>query len=280
MDDDGELLCRQEADVLWLTLNRPDRLNALSPALYQGLAEALQRAAVAAEVGAVVLTGAGRAFCAGGDVQRMKDGEAQRKPSDAERVSVMRTRTHVIELLHHMPKPTIAMIRGAAVGAGLSLALACDLRYGDTSTRMRTGFINVGVSGDFGGHYLLPRIVGPAKARELYLRSLMLTADEAAALGLLNAVYTPDVLDGEVAAIAAALAGGPQPATALMKQNLNDAAHVELAQMLDLECRRHIECVDSAHHKEATRAFLEKRRPVFARSGPDTDRGEPLTEKT
>ncbi|MGY6273165.1 enoyl-CoA hydratase [Achromobacter denitrificans] len=263
MAQEQELIARLETGVLWLTLNRPERRNAISPTLYEALLEALDGAGRDPAVGAVVLAGAGAAFCAGGDVARMRRQADAPQPSPAQRVAAMRGRTRIVEYLHGMPKPTIAMIRGAAVGAGLSLALACDLRYGDGTARLRTGFAGVGVPGDFGGHYFLPRIVGPAKARELYLCSPMLSADEAAALGLLNEVYTPERLEPEVAGIARALACGPQPAIGRMKENLNDGLELGLADMLDRECARHVECVDSADHREAVRAFLEKRPPVF-----------------
>lgn len=258
-----ELIVRLEAGVLWLTLNRPDRRNALSPALYEALRDALEAAGRDPAVGAVVLAGAGGAFCAGGDMDRMRRQVESAPPSPAQRIAAMRGRTRIVEYLHGMPKPAIAMIRGAAVGAGLSLALACDLRYGDASARLRTGFIGAGVPGDFGGHYFLPRIVGPAKARELYLRSPMLSAAQAERLGLLNAVYDPDRLEPEVAAIAGALARGPQPAVARMKENLNDGLALDLAALLDRECERHVECVDSPDHREAVLAFTQKRAPVF-----------------
>ncbi|MBV7484610.1 enoyl-CoA hydratase [Bordetella sp. BOR01] len=269
MAHEQELITQAQAGVLWLTLNRPDRRNALSPALYEALFEALVLAESDDTIGAVVLTGAGSSFCAGGDVARMnRQSEAHAAPpaTPAERTAALRRRTRIVECLHGMPKPTIAMIRGAAVGAGLSLALACDLRYGDSSAKLRTGFANVGLPGDFGGHYFLPRIVGPAKARELYLRSPMLSAAQAAGLGLLNEVFSPEQLESEVAGIARALACGPQPAIGHTKANLNDGLALGLADLLDRECARHVQCVDSPDHKEAVRAFVEKRPPVFQRS--------------
>jgi len=271
MTQEQELIVHLETGVLWLTLNRPDRRNALSPALYQALLDTLAAAEHDAAVGAIVLTGAGASFCAGGDVARMNRQVQAPVQSPAERLATMRARTRIVEYLHGMPKPTIAMIRGAAVGAGLSLALACDLRYGDASAKLRTGFVNVGVPGDFGGHYFLPRIVGPAKARELYLRSPMLSADQAAGLGLINELFSPERLEPEVAAIARALANGPQPAIGHIKASLNDGLALGLAELLDRECERHIQCVDSADHKEAVRAFVEKRPAVFQRSRPAAD---------
>ncbi|WAI83461.1 MULTISPECIES: enoyl-CoA hydratase [Achromobacter] len=266
MSQEEELIVRHDSGVLWLTLNRPERRNALSPTLYETLLGALEAAGRDPAVGAVVLAGSGGAFCAGGDVARMNRQADAPVPSPAERVAALRARTRIVEHLHGMSQPTIAMVRGAAVGAGLSLALACDLRYGDASARLRTGFADVGVPGDFGGHYFLPRIVGPAKARELYLRSPMLSATQALELGLLNEVFDADRLEDEVGAIARALAAGPQPALGHIKANLNDGLRLPLSGLLDRECARHVECVDSSDHKEAVRAFMEKRSPEFHRS--------------
>lgn len=285
-----DLLQRQEGRLLVLTLNRPQRRNALSPALYAALLSALHAAAADDAIGAVVLTGAGSAFCAGGDVARMaaganaggdasaSGGAANDRPASGigagasgasplsfeQKMAGLRHRTGICELLHTMPKPTIAMMRGPAVGAGLSLALACDLRYGDDTARLRTGFVNVGLSGDFGGHYFLPRLVGMAKARELYLVSPMLDAQAALGLGLLNAVFPAAALEAEVIGIAQGLASGPRTAIAHIKANLNDAAHLSLPDMLDRECWRHARCTETPDHREAAAAFVEKRPPRFS----------------
>jgi 2-(1,2-epoxy-1,2-dihydrophenyl)acetyl-CoA isomerase len=152
--------------IATLTLNRPERLNALSTPIMEGLLEALPRLARDAAVGVVVLTGAGRAFCAGGDVKSMAEGSIERSVEEA--VTHLRGRMEVSRLLHEIPKPTIAMVNGAAAGAGLSLALACDLRIAAQSARLVTAFANIGFSGDFGGSYFLSKLVGTGKARELY----------------------------------------------------------------------------------------------------------------
>ncbi|WP_454691758.1 enoyl-CoA hydratase-related protein [Achromobacter aloeverae] len=296
-----ELLQRQEGRLLVLTLNRPARRNALSPGLYAALLRTLGAAAADDDVGAVVLTGAGGAFCAGGDVSRMAasagggngndSGNGNAGAADAadigggsrpnqdssagapalsfeQKMAGLRRRTGICELLHTMPKPTIAMLRGPAVGAGLSLALACDLRYADTTARLRTGFVDVGLPGDFGGHYFLPRLVGMAKARELYFTSPMLDASAALALGLVNAVSEPDALEDAVMGVARRLADGPRVAIAHMKANLNDAAGLSLPEMLDRECWRHVRCTQTADHREAAAAFVEKRAPVFGQPDP------------
>ncbi|WP_232464790.1 enoyl-CoA hydratase [Bordetella genomosp. 8] len=250
--------------VLVLTLDRPERRNALSLPLYESLLVALQAAARDDEIGAVVLTGAGPSFCAGGDVVRMASNVGAPPAPFEVRLRDLRRRTGISELLHAMPKPTIAMIRGHAIGAGLSLALACDMRYADTTARLRTGFVDVGLSGDFGAHYFLPRLVGAAKARELLLTSPMLDAPAAAALGLLNGVFEPDGLETAVMDTATRLAQGPRAAIAHIKDNLNEAAHLRLDEVLDRECWRQLRCMETPDHHEAARAFAEKRPPRFA----------------
>lgn len=257
-----ELLVAKANGIVTLTLNRPSRRNALSPALYERLLTELDAAALDASTGAVVLTGADGAFCAGGDVARMA--AAASPPKFEERVTTLRRRTRLVELLHGMSKPTIAMIRGPAVGAGLSLALACDMRIADTSARLSTGFVKVGLSGDFGGHYFLPRIVGMAKARELYLTSPILQAQEALQIGLINKVVEPGALLAEVSTLAQMLADGPRTAIGYLKSNLNQAYELTLAQMLDAEAARHARCLETDDHREAAQAFVEKRRPCFA----------------
>lgn len=257
------LLQARNGGVLVLTLNRPERRNALSRPLYEALLGALNAAADDDQVGAVVLTGSGPAFCAGGDVVHMADNVGAQPLSFEERLRDLRRRTGICELLHTMRKPTIAMIRGHAVGAGLSLALACDLRYADTTARLRTGFVDMGLPGDFGVHHFLPRLVGMAKARELCLTSPLLEAPAAASLGLVNAVFEPDALAAAVMDVASRLADGPRTALAYIKDNLNDSSHLSLGEMVDRECWRQVRCMETADHREAARAFVEKRPPRF-----------------
>src|SRR5437773_5307262 len=154
--------------VATLTMNRPDRLNALSRPMLVAMLKALPRLAASADVGVVVLTGSGRAFCAGGAVKAMAEGREAEGTTLEEREQALRASMEVSRWLHEMPKPTIAMVRGAAAGAGLSLALACDLRVAGDSARFATAFARVGYSGDFGGSWFLTQLVGTAKARELY----------------------------------------------------------------------------------------------------------------
>jgi 2-(1,2-epoxy-1,2-dihydrophenyl)acetyl-CoA isomerase len=247
--------------VATLTFNRPDRLNALSTPIMDGLLQALPRLAGDPGVGAIVLTGAGRAFCAGGDVKSMAEGSTERSVEQA--VTHLRGRMEVSRLLHEIPKPTIAMVNGPAAGAGMSLALACDLRIAAQSARFVTAFANIGSSGDFGGSYFLSKLVGTGKARELYYMAEPLDATQALALGIVNKVVADADLVGATMALAGKLACGPRIALALMKQNFNAAESGTLAELLDLEARRQIETGRTADHKEAARAFVEKRTPIF-----------------
>jgi 2-(1,2-epoxy-1,2-dihydrophenyl)acetyl-CoA isomerase len=256
-----ELLETVTDRVATLTLNRPDRLNALSSSIIDGLLEALPRLAANPEIAVVVLTGAGRGFCAGGDVKSMAEGSSQMGVEDA--VQRLRGRMEVSRLLHEIPKPTIAMVNGPAAGAGLAMALACDLRIASESARFITAFVKVGFSGDFGGSYFLSKLVGTGKARELYYTGDPLDASQALALGLVNAVVPDFELLDATMALAKRLAGGPSIALGLMKQNLNAAENGTLSELLDLEALHQIQTGRTEDHLEAARAFVEKRPPIF-----------------
>jgi len=213
-------------------------------------------------VGVIVLTGAGRGFCAGGDVKRMAEEPDARSAPDA--VARLRGRMEISRLLHELPKPTIAMVNGAAAGAGMALALACDLRFAGQSARFITAFAKVGFSGDFGGSYFLSKLVGTAKARELYYTAEPIDAAQALALGVVNRVIPDASLVEATMDFARKLARGPRLALGLMKQNFNAAENGSLAELLDLEAQRQVETGRTEDHKEAARAFVEKRAPVFA----------------
>jgi 2-(1,2-epoxy-1,2-dihydrophenyl)acetyl-CoA isomerase len=256
-----ELLETVTDRVATLTLNRPDRLNALSSSIIDGLLEALPRLAANPEIAVVVLTGAGRGFCAGGDVKSMAEGSSQMGVEDA--VQRLRGRMEVSRLLHVIPKPTIAMVNGPAAGAGLAMALACDLRIASESARFITAFLKVGFSGDFGGSYFLSKLVGTGKARELYYTGDPLDASQALALGLVNAVVPDFELLNATMALAKRLAGGPSIALGLMKQNFNAAENGTLSELLDLEALHQIQTGRTEDHLEAARAFVEKRPPIF-----------------
>ena len=249
--------------VAVLTLNRPERLNAMSRPMLDALLEALPRLADDAAVGAVVLAGAGRGFCAGGDVKAMAEGQELGGDTLEEKAQALRGRMEVSRWLHELPKPTIAMVRGAAAGAGLSLAMACDLRIAGDSARFGTAFARVGYSGDFGGSFFLTQLVGTAKARELYLTADLVDAQQALALGLVNRVVPDARLEEETLALAGRIARGPRIAYRYMKRNLNAAESGTLKDLLDLEAWHHTRCGMTEDHREAARAFVEKREPVF-----------------
>ena len=267
------LLVGYGSGVLTLTLNRPERLNALDRPLMRKLAERLQEAAEDARVGCVVLRGAGKGFCAGGDISAAggraqpatETAEPSLKPLDSyERyVDWLRGAEESARLLHQMPKPTIASVHGAAAGAGLCLAAACDFRVVADSARFSTAFIRVGFSGDFGGTYFLTQLLGPMKARELYLLGDKISAVEAERIGLVTRLVAEAQLEAETSVLAQRLANGPRVAQRYMKKTLNAAITGELEDILDMEAAQMARCRDTDDHKEAARAFFEKREPQF-----------------
>ncbi len=263
----NQLLVTLEDRVATLTLNRPEARNALSPELSQGLREAIAWAAGDDEVGAVVLTGAGAAFCAGGDVKAM----GTRPPKDTPTPSVEQqyqeliARHHAVGgALRAMRKPTIAALPGPAAGAGMAIALACDLRIAAEHAFLSTGYAKIGLSGDYGIAWLLSRIVTPGMARQLMLTSERVTAERALEIGLVNSVVTADELAREAFSQARALAHGPQVAFAYIKDNLDEALDISHAVAIDREADRLLKARTTADHKEAVKAFAEKRTPVFS----------------
>ncbi|HUM15388.1 MAG TPA: enoyl-CoA hydratase [Candidatus Nitrosotalea sp.] len=258
-----DLLETMKDGVAVLTLNRPDRLNAMSRPMLDALLEALPRLAEDAAVGVIVLTGAGRGFCAGGDVKAMAEGNELGGQTMEEKAQALRSRMEASRWLHELPKPTIAMMRGPAAGAGLSLAMACDIRVASDTARLGTAFARVGYSGDFGGSYYLTQLVGTAKARELYFTADLLDAQQALGLGLVNRVVPDARLEEETMALASRLARGPRVAYRYMKRNMNAAETASLKDMLDLEAWHHTRTGMTEDHREAARAFVEKREPQF-----------------
>lgn len=261
---EGHLIETIDDGIATLTMNRPESLNALSAEMMGGLREAVPRLAADEDVRVVILTGAGRAFCAGGDVKGMAQRNDGPPLSMELRAQALRTGMEVSRQLYEMPKPTIAMIRGAAAGAGLSLALACDMRIASDSARFTTAFARVGFSGDYGGSYFLPRLVGAGKARELYLTADILEAAAALEIGLVNRVVADADLESEVRAFASELASGPAIAYRYIKKNLNaSSAGASLSDVFDLEAWNMTRTGMTDDHKEAARAFVEKRKPTF-----------------
>jgi 2-(1,2-epoxy-1,2-dihydrophenyl)acetyl-CoA isomerase len=258
--DMTDLLESTQDGIAWLTLNRPDRLNAFSPAMLLALDEALRRLGGDTNVGVIVITGAGRGFCAGGDVKTMESRAGQ---SFEERLEGLRRMHELPMLLRTIPKVVVAMINGPAAGAGLGLAMACDLRIAGRSARFGTGFAGVGYSGDFGGSWTLTRLVGTAKARELYFLGDFVDSATAASLGLVSRVVEDDALHEETTALARRIADGPRVAYGYMKRNLFAAETEPLATVLEMEAVHQARTAMTEDHLEASRAFVEKRRPAF-----------------
>lgn len=261
-----DLLAALDEGVLTLTLNRPDARNAMSGAMTMALAQQLASAELDSAVKCIVLTGAGKGFCAGGDVKGMAssgDGTVGTNTIDG---AIHRQRINqraTAGKLYKMPKPTLAALPGAAAGAGLSLALACDMRIMTSNAILTTAFARVGFSGDYGGTYFMTQLIGSAKARELYYLSDRVSAEEALRLGLANWVCEPDQLPEQTRMIARRLASGPTVAYRYMKENLNRAVGGDLDDCLDLEATHHVHCGQTEDHREATKAFVAKREPVF-----------------
>lgn len=261
-----------------ITLNRPDSLNAMGGRLLPMLAELLDQYEHDRDVRCIAITGAGRGFCAGGDVRGMQSrNESQSAASDGEAPSPARTMAALERTtsdlraaqdstslrLHTMPKPVVALVNGVAVGAGFSVALACDIRIASDRARFGTAFRNVGLSGDFGGSYFLPRIVGAGRARELYFTAEIFDAQRALELGIANRVVPHDELLTTGLEFCAKLAAGPTATYGRMKRNLNLAETGTLDELLDQEALMMRISGMSADSREAVRAFVEKREPKF-----------------
>jgi 2-(1,2-epoxy-1,2-dihydrophenyl)acetyl-CoA isomerase len=258
-----------EDGIATLTFNRPEARNALTGNVLGALADAVPRLALDPKVRVVVLTGAGNAFCAGGDV---KGFVAQPTGSAANgaaafnmelRIAELRKGMEVAKWLHEMPKPTLAVMPGAAAGAGLSLALACDMRICTTNAKLTTAFSKIGASGDYGGSYFLTQLVGAAKARALYFTADVITGEQAAALGIVNAAIAPEHFHQAAQEQARYLASLPTVAIGYMKKNLNLAATATLTEVLDMEAAHMVRTMMTEDHKAASLAFVEKRAPVF-----------------
>ncbi|EHR00106.1 enoyl-CoA hydratase [Bradyrhizobium sp. WSM471] len=255
------VLQKLEGGLLTITMNRPERKNALNPDMVAGLVVAARRAADDPEVRAVLFKGAGGSFCVGGDVKSMAEGRAP-LPFEV-KMANLRRGMEVSRILHQMPKPVVAQLDGAAAGAGLSMALSCDLRVASESCKITTAFAKVGFSGDYGGTYFLTQLLGSARALELYLTSPVLSAKEAHAIGMVTKVVPDAEIDTAAHELAMSLAQGPSIALGFIKRNINNAEHLALEDCFDGEAIHHTRCSDTEDHKEAAKAFVEKRKPTF-----------------
>ncbi len=256
------LAAERNGRVLILTLNRPDKLNALTPELHRLLHAAVIDAAQDANIGAVVLTGAGRAFCSGGDMGGRRDSTGA-APTLEQRADELRSHGETARLLHEMPKPTLAMINGVAAGAGLALALACDLRIAAGGAVLTTSYVNVALSGDLGSSYFLTQLVGSAKARQLMLLSDKIDAAEGHRIGLINLIAEPNMLRETTMQVARHLADGPAVALRYIKRNLLCAETGSLSEVMDSEAFGMARCGRTQDVKEAAQAFRDKRPPIF-----------------
>ena len=261
-DEPDVLTTTREGRVLIVTLNRPDRLNALTPQLHQRLLATLRQAAADTTVGAVVLTGAGRAFCSGGDMQQ-RDTAKTSKPTLEEQADNLQQHGETAKLLHAMPKPTIAMINGVAAGAGLALALACDMRFAARGSVLTTSYVHVAMSGDLGMSYFLTKLVGSAKARELMFLSEKISAEEALRIGMVSRVEVGTGLRDTTLLVAKKLAEGPAVALRYIKQNIFRAETGSLDEVIESEAFHMARCGRTQDVKEAVLAFREKRVPRF-----------------
>lgn len=256
-----QLLCEVRERVGIVTLNRPEAKNALSMELKEALYRVVPLLGADPEVGCVLLTGAGSAFCSGGDTKAMqRDGKP---PSMEDRQRQLRWEHRLPRMLHELPKPTLCALPGAAAGAGFSIALSCDLRIASEKAFLLTSFLRVGLSGDYGGSWFLTHLVGPAKAREIYFLSERLSVQECFDLGLFNRVVPAAELADAAFAMARQLASGPPISMRFMKENLNRALHADLATCMDYEADRMVRGAMTDDYREAVAAFAEKRTPEF-----------------
>src|SRR5580692_4509129 len=247
--------------VATLTLNRPEKLNAVNVRLLVEAAAALKKWSRDPEIGAIVVTGTGRAFCAGGDVSMMA--REDEESTLEQKIDGLRFMQEISWLLYSSPKVTIASVNGFAMGAGLGIALACDLRIASSTAKFGTAYARVGYGGDFGTTWLLTHYAGAPKAKELFFLADSVDAAEAHRIGLVNRVVEPDALAEETAAVARRITEGPLTSYRYMKQNVNLAATVDFRTLLDREPETHLRCGETSDHHEGVRAFLEKRAPKF-----------------
>lgn len=251
-----------EADcILTITLNRPDKLNAFIGHMRRDLAEALEKAGSDRSVRVIVITGAGRAFCAGGDVVFMA--ELMQRRDAEEFARILGAGRRVITAIRQMTKPVIASINGPASGAGCNLALACDLRIASNTATFSQSFAKVGLHPDWGGTYFLPRLVTPNKACEMFFLGESIDAGEAARLGIVNQVVAPEELESTTLQLAERLRAAPPIALAAAKHAVYMSQAADLDEMLRYETEAQLRCFESDDGHEGVHAFLEKREPKF-----------------
>jgi enoyl-CoA hydratase/carnithine racemase len=261
----SELLCEIRDRVALITLNRPEARNALSDRLTPALRRMIKQCGDDPKIGALLITGAGNAFCAGGDVKGMGGNSTKAEVAFEESVVDLRTKQRTLTgVLVAVRKPTIAALPGPAAGAGLALALACDIRIASESAIMTTGYSRIGLTGDYGIAWLLTRLVGTSRARELMFMSERIDVRRCEALGLVNRVVSDAELRETAFVLARSLADGPSIALAYMKDNLDHAVTSDFLGSMDQEAENMVRSARTGDHKEAVRAFIDKRKPVFS----------------
>lgn len=248
-----------------ITLNRPESLNSLSNDMTKIMRETLTKWSLDPEIGAIILTGEGRAFCAGGDVGSMAKGSeiGGESISIERKIDLLRFGQEVSYMLHSIPKPTIAAVNGFAVGAGLGLATSCDMRIASDKSKYGTAYAKVGYGGDWGTTWQLTQLVGEAKAKELFFLADIIDAQEAHSINLVNRIVPHDDLMTETTKLAKRMADGARVSIRYMKENINLAVRQDFRTILDREAFTHIRCGETDDHKEGAKAFVEKRPPVF-----------------
>lgn len=258
----GPVLLETKQDgIATLVMNRPDRLNALNNELTSALNDALSRVTEDESVRVVVLTGAGRAFCAGGDLALIGKGRATGTTQSLE--PLLRSGMHAVLRMRSMSQPVIAAVNGAAAGAGMNVALAADIRIAAEEATFGQNFAKVGLFPDFGGTYFLPQLVGPAKAAELFYTGNMIDAKTALRLGIVNHIVPAAQLEAEVKALAQKIMQGPPLAIQAVKKVLFGSEKKKLAEALEHEVQEQVRCYLSEDCREGIQAFFEKRRPRF-----------------
>ncbi|HEY2402518.1 MAG TPA: enoyl-CoA hydratase-related protein [Steroidobacteraceae bacterium] len=274
MSEDTVLTDLDEAGVLTVTINRPETKNAFDAATQRRMSDAFYNASRDPSVRALVMRGGGSSFSSGGDVRALgapdlDDPVAQKwssEPisSDVEfRTDRLRNFMEASAMLHRMGKPTIAMVRGPAVGMGLALALACDFRIASETAFFMTGFARIGLCGDYGGSYFMTKLLGPSKTMELYMLSERVSAQEAEQLGLVNRLVADVELEARTTEFARRLASGPAVAQRYIKENVHAALDLSMEQAFDTEARNMIRCRLTLDCKEAMSAVVERREPRF-----------------
>jgi len=272
-----QILLAEADGVATLVLNRPEKLNAFDDAMRGQFVTAIEALAARRDVHALVITGAGRAFCAGGDVAYMVRLKEQGVPYEEGLGTLVATGTTAIARVAALPFPTIACVNGAAAGGGANLALACDLRIASDRASFGQSFVKIGMHTDWGGSYFLPRLVGLSKALELCWLGDMVEAAEALRIGLVNRVVPHAKLDEETRALAVRLASAPQTSVRAAKRNLRASMQRTLGECLDAEYEAQGACWVSPDSDEGVRAFVEKRAPRY--NSPELAAASPAAQR-